>query len=54
MRTRDPAKETPVSEQRPPGTRFSDTHGREVRYLRVSVTDRCNLRCLCVTRNWSG
>ena len=46
MRTRDPAKETPVSEQRPPGTRFSDTHGREVRYLRVSVTDRCNLRCL--------
>lgn len=23
-----------------------DTHGRRVRYLRLSVTDRCNLRCL--------
>lgn len=22
-----------------------DSHGREVRYLRLSVTDRCNLRC---------
>ena len=23
-----------------------DAHGREVRYLRLSVTDRCNLRCV--------
>ena len=23
-----------------------DGHGRSVRYLRLSVTDRCNLRCL--------
>jgi len=23
-----------------------DSHGRDVRYLRLSVTDRCNLRCL--------
>jgi cyclic pyranopterin phosphate synthase len=22
-----------------------DNYGREIRYLRVSVTDRCNLRC---------
>ena len=24
---------------------LTDAHGREVRYLRLSVTDRCNLRC---------
>ncbi len=24
---------------------LKDTHGRQVRYLRLSVTDRCNLRC---------
>ncbi len=23
-----------------------DKHGREINYLRVSVTDRCNLRCV--------
>lgn len=23
-----------------------DAHGREIRYLRLSVTDRCNLRCI--------
>jgi cyclic pyranopterin phosphate synthase len=23
-----------------------DRHGRALRYLRVSVTDRCNLRCV--------
>jgi len=23
-----------------------DSFGRELRYLRVSVTDRCNLRCV--------
>ncbi len=23
-----------------------DSHGREIRYLRLSVTDRCNLRCI--------
>ena len=23
-----------------------DDHGRTVRYLRLSLTDRCNLRCL--------
>ena len=22
-----------------------DIHGREIDYLRISVTDRCNLRC---------
>lgn len=26
--------------------RLSDVHGRSVRYLRLSVTDRCNLSCL--------
>ncbi|MBA4358645.1 MAG: hypothetical protein C0405_13070, partial [Desulfovibrio sp.] len=25
---------------------LSDTRGRSVSYLRLSVTDRCNLRCL--------
>ncbi|MEN6474793.1 MAG: GTP 3',8-cyclase MoaA [Syntrophaceae bacterium] len=29
-----------------------DTHGRRIRYLRVSVTDRCNLRCrYCMPEN---
>ncbi len=26
-------------------TAFTDTHGRTVNYIRISVTDRCNLRC---------
>lgn len=25
---------------------FADSHGRQVNYLRLSVTDRCNLRCM--------
>ncbi len=29
-----------------PKSRLADRHGRVVRSLRVSVTDRCNLRCL--------
>ena len=24
---------------------MKDAQGREIKYLRVSVTDRCNLRC---------
>jgi cyclic pyranopterin phosphate synthase len=24
---------------------FIDTHGRQIKYLRMSITDRCNLRC---------
>jgi cyclic pyranopterin phosphate synthase len=28
---------------------LKDSHGREISYLRVSVTDRCNLRCLYCT-----
>ena len=27
------------------GKILSDTHGREITYLRISITDRCNLRC---------
>lgn len=30
---------------------LQDVHGRVVRYLRLSVTDRCNLRCLYCTSN---
>ncbi len=26
--------------------RLTDTHNRQINYLRVSVTDRCNLRCI--------
>ena len=29
-----------------PADPLRDAHGRSVRYLRLSVTDRCNLRCL--------
>ncbi|MDV3309353.1 MAG: GTP 3',8-cyclase MoaA [Cyclobacteriaceae bacterium] len=28
-----------------PGRRLIDNHGRELNYLRLAVTDRCNLRC---------
>lgn len=30
---------------------LSDGHGRTVRYLRLSVTDRCNLRCVYCRSN---
>jgi cyclic pyranopterin phosphate synthase len=29
----------------PGGAPLMDNHGRAIRYLRVSITDRCNLRC---------
>lgn len=25
---------------------MEDSHGRNINYLRVSLTDRCNLRCM--------
>jgi cyclic pyranopterin phosphate synthase len=31
----------PTLEQKP----LRDTHGRTIKYLRISVTDRCDLRC---------
>jgi len=35
--------------------RLIDPNGRTVDYLRISVTDRCNERCLyCLTENYSG
>ena len=34
-----------------PASSLVDLHGRRVRYLRLSVTDRCNLRCLYC---WGG
>ena len=27
------------------GNSLIDQHGRAIRYLRISVTDRCDLRC---------
>jgi hypothetical protein len=27
------------------GARLLDNHGRTIQYLRLAVTDRCNLRC---------
>jgi cyclic pyranopterin phosphate synthase len=30
----------------PGGTPVTDSFGRRIEYLRVSVTDRCNLRCV--------
>ncbi|HEU0260187.1 MAG TPA: GTP 3',8-cyclase MoaA, partial [Burkholderiales bacterium] len=33
------------------GGRLADTRGREMRDLRISVTDRCNFRCTyCMPR----
>ncbi|KPJ59330.1 MAG: hypothetical protein AMS15_07060, partial [Planctomycetes bacterium DG_23] len=31
---------------RTPGTKLVSPPGREIRYLRISVTDLCNLRCI--------
>ena len=32
---------------------LTDPHGRNVSYLRLSITDRCNLRCLyCRPEEW--
>jgi len=45
--TKTTSASPPVSAQQG----FSDAHGRSVNYLRFSVTDRCNLRCLYC---WSG
>lgn len=37
------------------GTRLVDTYGRRLTYLRVSVTDRCNLRChYCLPQDADG
>jgi len=36
----------------PPGPALIDGHGRNIRYLRLSVTDRCDLRCTyCMPRD---
>jgi cyclic pyranopterin phosphate synthase len=38
-----------------PRARFMDTFGRTVDYLRISVTDRCNERCLyCMPEGYKG
>lgn len=34
-----------------PASPLTDAHGRIVRYVRLSVTDRCNLRCLYCNSN---
>jgi GTP 3',8-cyclase len=35
-----------VSETATPAVTLRDQHGRSIEYLRISVTDRCNFRCL--------
>jgi GTP 3',8-cyclase len=32
-----------------PGNRLEDTYKRPINYLRISITDRCNLRCIYCT-----
>lgn len=49
LRTADPASVEPLS--LPPGETLRDSYGRELRDLRISVTDRCNFRCVyCMPR----
>jgi len=51
-----PPQDAPVG-TREDGGSLTDTRGRSVSYLRLSVTDRCNLRCLyCDSRmrQWLG
>jgi cyclic pyranopterin phosphate synthase len=47
-----PAGPAPVAPLRlPPGEVLRDSYGRELRDLRISVTDRCNFRCVyCMPR----
>ncbi len=45
-------QQRPISPLAPAGApRLTDAYGRTVRYLRLSVTDRCNLRCLYCRSN---
>jgi len=37
--------------ERAPATRLADGFGRDIAYLRLSITDRCNLRCFYCMRN---
>lgn len=41
----NPATQTAPSARTRPEARWRDSHGRLHSYLRISVTDRCNLRC---------
>ncbi|GAA3271227.1 hypothetical protein GCM10020258_46050 [Sphingomonas yabuuchiae] len=34
-----------MTDRRPADGSLVDRHGRTIRYLRISVTDRCDLRC---------
>jgi len=43
---RPSALETPHREGAGGGARLRDKYGREIHYLRVSLTDACNLRCV--------
>ena len=43
----------PCPRRRAPG--LIDGHGRRIDYLRVSVTDRCDLRCTyCLPKDYKG
>src|SRR5580700_6630985 len=35
-----------LSPAQAPGTRLTDSHGRVIHDLRVSITDRCNYKCV--------
>lgn len=44
--TNPAAGESAVPGAAVPGLTLRDQHGRSIQYLRISVTDRCNFRCL--------
>ena len=44
LAVRRPAAASPIAPEAP-GTPLVDTHGRVHRDLRISLTDRCSLRC---------
>jgi cyclic pyranopterin phosphate synthase len=50
MDMEQPLPEAPAAPQMPekqmPEKHMIDPHGRAVTYLRVSVTDRCDFRCV--------
>jgi cyclic pyranopterin phosphate synthase len=51
-----PARSTPTlpKDEASPDSRLIDTFARSISYLRVSLTDHCNLRCLYCTPKGAG
>ncbi len=44
-----------ISESQAPEQKLIDPYGRQIEYVRLSVTDKCNLRCFyCMPRGFKS